>query len=87
MLLSIVICFVLLVTASTGQVLDNSETCDNRVLNCDPNLDHFETKISMDHSPSVSKLEYGNTHILLEQSWPTRGPWMKSTSQVRRQEI
>ena len=67
----------------TAEVLDNRDTCAHRVLNCDPDVDHFETKISFGHSSSVSKLEYKNTHILLEQDWPTRGPWMTSTSQVR----
>ena len=62
-------------------VLDNQETCAHRVVNCDPNVDHFETKISMKHSSTVTKLEYHNTYILLEQSWPTRGPWMTETSQ------
>ena len=62
-------------------ILDNRDTCSNRVVNCDPSVDHFETKIEMKHSSSVTKLEYHNTHVLLEQSWPTRGPWMKNTTQ------
>jgi len=74
---------VLLATATTGQILDNRDTCAHRVVNCDPSVDHFATKISMEHSSSVQRLEYKNTHILLEQSWPTRGPWMKNTTQVR----
>lgn len=51
------------------------------MLNCDPDVDHFETKVEMDHSSTVDTLEYKNTYILLDQTWPTRGPWMKSTSQ------
>ncbi len=80
---SIVQCLTLNVIFVTGEVLDNRETCSHPVVNCDPNVDHFETKISMDHSSSVTKLEYKNTHVYLEQSWPTRGPWMKETTQVR----
>lgn len=61
--------------------LDNRSTCSNRVVNCDPHVDHFETKITMTHSSSVTRLEYENTHVLLEQRWPSRGPWMTSTTQ------
>ena len=72
-----------LLGTSTGQtILDNRDTCAHRVLNCDPNIDHFETKIQMKHSSTVTRLDYENTHIFLEQSWPTRGPWMKNTTQV-----
>ncbi len=80
-LLSIVPYFAV-ITLAFGQVLDNRETCAHRVLNCDPNIDHFETKVVMEHSSSVTTLKYENTHVLLEQSWPTRGPWMKETAQV-----
>ena len=30
-------------------------------------------KILMDYSSSVTRLDYENTHVLLEQSWPTPG--------------
>ena len=72
----------LLATTAQAQVLDNRDTCAHRVVNCDPSVDHFGTKISMDYSSSVTRLDYENTHVLLEQSWPTRGPWMKNTTQV-----
>uniref|UniRef100_A0A7S4AX69 Uncharacterized protein n=1 Tax=Pseudo-nitzschia australis TaxID=44445 RepID=A0A7S4AX69_9STRA len=81
MKLSVVVYFALLVVATTGQILDNRETCSHRVINCDPNVNHFETKVSMKHSSSVKRLDYKNTYILLEQAWPTRGPWMKNTAQ------
>jgi len=67
--------------AASAQFLDNRDTCAHRVVNCDPQVDHFETKISIEHASSVSRLQYENTHVLLEQSWPTRGPWMKATNQ------
>ena len=82
MKISVFVYFALLVVATTGQILDNRETCSHRVISCDPNVDHFETKVSMKHSSSVKRLDYENTYILLEQAWPTRGPWMKQTAQV-----
>ena len=74
-------CFLTSIAVINAQILDNRDSCANRVVNCDPEEDHFETKIVMEHSSSVSRLEYANTHVLLEQSWPTRGPWMKETYQ------
>ena len=65
--------------------LDNRDTCAHRVINCNPDVDHFETKVTMEHSSSVRRLDYYNTHIILEQAWPTRGPWMKNTTQVSHQ--
>ena len=74
-------CILTWAIAVRAEILDNRDTCANRVTNCDPSVDHFETKIFMEHASSVSRLEYSNTHVFLEQSWPTRGPWMKSTNQ------
>jgi len=61
-------CILTWVVTVGAEILDNRDTCANRVVNCDPALDHFGTKISMEHASSVTQLEYANTHVLLEQS-------------------
>lgn len=67
--------------AAAGQHLDNRDTCAHRVRNCRSDVDHFETKVEMRHTSTISRFEYRNTSVLLEQAWPSRGPWMTATSQ------